>query len=79
VTCRQFADFIADYLSGELPAPTLEQFEHHLTICQNCLTYVANYRQTIALGRRVFTEDDAALPGDVPEDLVSAILSLRAK
>ena len=36
VTCREFADFMADYLSGEL-APALRQpFDYHLGLCVNC-------------------------------------------
>ena len=31
VTCREFADFMADYLSaGNCPCRALSQFEHHL-------------------------------------------------
>ena len=27
MTCREFADFIAEYLTGELPAESRQQFE----------------------------------------------------
>jgi anti-sigma factor RsiW len=77
VTCREFADFIADYLSGELSVETRAQFEHHLGVCPNCVAYLSNYRDTIALGRRAFADDDTAVPGDVPDDLVQAILASR--
>ena len=77
MTCRELAEFIADYLSGDLPPQTRVQFDHHLTVCPNCVAYLSNYRDSIALGRRVFTDDEAALPDDVPEDLVRAILASR--
>jgi anti-sigma factor RsiW len=77
VTCREFAEFIADYLSGELPAETRAQFERHLVVCPNCAVYLSNYRDTIALGRRAFADEDARLPDDVPDDLVQAILASR--
>ena len=39
VTCREFADFMADYLSGEL-APDLRQpFDYHLSLCVNRQRY----------------------------------------
>jgi anti-sigma factor RsiW len=77
VTCREFADFMADYLSGELRPETTAQFEHHLSICPNCVAYLSNYRDTVALGRQAFDDPDAAVPEAVPEGLVNAILRSR--
>ncbi len=77
MTCREFADFLAEYLSGELAPETRTQFERHLDVCPNCVAYLSNYRDTIALGRRAFTEEDASVPGDVPDDLIQAILASR--
>jgi anti-sigma factor RsiW len=77
VKCREFAEFIADYLSGELPAEPRAAFDRHLSRCQNCHAYLSNYRQTIALGRSAFAADDADVPADVPDDLVKAILASR--
>jgi anti-sigma factor RsiW len=77
VTCRELADFIADYLSGELPQPVRAAFDHHLSLCPNCRRYLAGYEQTLKLGRAAFDDDKAALPSDVPEELVKAILHAR--
>lgn len=77
VTCREFADFIADYLDGQLPADVLARFEHHLTLCVNCLRYLDGYRATVKLGKAAFATPDAAVPRDIPEDLVRAILVAR--
>ena len=77
MTCREFADFIADYISGELESTARASFEQHMAICPNCVAYLSNYRDTIALGRRVFSDDDAAVPDSVPEGLVDAILATR--
>ena len=74
MTCREFADFMADYLSGELPADVRAQFEHHLSVCTNCVKYLAGYRGAIALGKHAF---DDQVPADVPEDLVKAILAAK--
>jgi anti-sigma factor RsiW len=76
VTCREFADFIADYLSGELPSPARRTFERHLERCGNCHTYLAIYQDTVRLGRRAFDgADDSPVPAEVPDRLVSAILA----
>ena len=77
MTCREFADFIADYLNGELTPESRGAFEHHLRLCVNCQKYLAGYQATVTLGRRAFADDDAAVPPQVPEELVRAILNAR--
>jgi anti-sigma factor RsiW len=77
VTCREFADFMMEYVSDELPATSRALFEHHLTLCSNCEKYLTSYTQTVTLGQRAFDDDDAALPAEVPEELVKAILATR--
>ncbi len=78
MTCRDFANFIMDYLEGCLPSDVQQPFEHHLSICPACGRYLRGYQATVAAGRAAFCEPDAPLPDEVPEELVSAILeSLR--
>jgi anti-sigma factor RsiW len=77
VTCREFADFIGDYLSGELDASVFARFEQHLQVCVNCRRYLRSYEETVKLGKRAFDDEDAVLPPQVPEDLVRAILAAR--
>ncbi|MFN7983561.1 MAG: zf-HC2 domain-containing protein [Vicinamibacterales bacterium] len=77
MTCRDFADFIMDYLSADLPADTLARFSRHLSLCPNCRAYLKSYEETVKLGRHAFDEGDAAVPGDVPADLIAAILDAR--
>jgi anti-sigma factor RsiW len=77
MTCRAFADFLAAYLAGELPAEVLARFERHITVCPNCERYLAQYRESILLGRAAFADANATVPADVPEDLIGAILTAR--
>ena len=77
MTCREFTDFIMDYLSGEIASESRTLFEHHLSLCENCQKYLATYRQSVGLGKRAFDDDSAASPEDVPEDLVKTILAAR--
>lgn len=79
MTCREFADFIMDYLSGELPAATRAEFETHLGSCTNCQHYLTSYRETISLGQRAFEDDDASVPLQIPAELVAAILAARPR
>ena len=77
MTCREFADFIMDYLSGQLPADAREPFEGHLSRCHNCQEYLVQYRSTIHAGRLAFQNLDEDLPADVPEELIKAVLAAR--
>jgi anti-sigma factor RsiW len=77
VTCREFASFINDYLVGELARVHRLAFERHLAACPNCERYLGQYRETIAAGRAAFGDADGALPPEVPEELVRAILATR--
>jgi anti-sigma factor RsiW len=77
VTCREFADFMLDYLAGELAADVGASFERHLTRCPSCVAYLAQYRATIVAGYEAFRDDDGEVPPDVPEELIEAILSSR--
>ena len=79
MTCREFADFLDDYLAGELRPDARAVFERHLSLCVNCRRYLAYYRQSIALGRVAFEEVNAAVPDDVPEDLIRAVLAARLR
>lgn len=79
VTCREFADFIADYLSSDLPAESRREFDRHLEVCPNCVNYLRGYEETVKLGKRAFDDDDAPVPDTVPEELVQGILSARLK
>jgi anti-sigma factor RsiW len=79
VTCREFADFMMDYLSGELSAESRAAFEYHVGLCNNCRRYLASYQETVKLGKRAFEDDDAKVPSQVPEELVKAILAARPR
>ena len=77
MTCKELASFILEYLENELDGTTRATFEHHLSICPNCVRYLAHYRATVAAGRDAFHEPSGSVPADVPEDLVHAILAAR--
>jgi anti-sigma factor RsiW len=69
VTCREFSDFIMDYLSGELPFESRRRFVRHLRLCPNCCRYLASYEQTVKLGKHAFADDAAPVPPDVSRRL----------
>ena len=79
MTCREFADFMMDYLSDELSSESRAAFEYHLSSCTNCRRSLASYRETIKLGKRAFEDLDADVASQVPEEVVKAILDARPR
>ena len=79
MTCREFADFMLDYIAGQLPAESAALFERHLSRCPKCPKYFEQYKATIAAGKSAFDSPDEQVPADVPEDLIQAILAVKPK
>jgi anti-sigma factor RsiW len=76
VTCREVADFIQDYQSGELTPDVRREFQRHLDLCPTCRHYIAIYTAAIELGRAVCADETAsAAEAGVPQDLLEAILA----
>ncbi len=79
ITCRQFEDFIIDYLEDTLPERQKFVFELHLKVCGECRSYLAAYRRAVEVSAKVENDlKDVPLP-EVPEDLVKAIVEARRK
>ena len=75
MTCREFTDFLSDYIDGDLADAARTHFEAHLRGCRDCETYLRNFRETIRIGKAVCKEEHDAVDDHVPEDLVQAILA----
>ena len=78
MTCREFDEFILDYLDGRLSRRDRLMFDLHMRICKACRDYVENYKQTIALEKAAFADPDASALSEVPEALVRAVMAARA-
>jgi hypothetical protein len=77
MTCKDFIEFLHEYLEEELPQAQRVRFEEHLEICESCVAYLSNYRDTMHLARKAFCDPEGPVPDEVPEELVAAILSAR--
>ncbi len=78
MTCQELCEFLMQYLEGELPSRERESFAEHVEACPPCLAYLDTYRKAVELGRSMCNEPGDALPDDVPEELVQAILAARS-
>ena len=79
MTCRELADFIMDYFDGHLSGDVRSAFEKHLSVCPNCVSYLATYKTTVDLSRRAFEPDETDPSLQMPEELVRAILDARKR
>ncbi|MEX3010053.1 anti-sigma factor [Hoeflea sp. TYP-13] len=77
ITCEDFEDFILAYLEDELNARQKFVFEMHLKLCRECREYLAAYRISLELAKQSGKADPDALPAEVPEDLVAAVMAAR--
>lgn len=75
MNCRELSEFLADYISGELPPAVSADFERHLGRCGECHVFLEQYRATITMCAEAYRE----APPRLPEDLVRAILAAMQK
>ncbi len=77
MNCREFVDFLMDYLDDALPETERSTFRQHMADCPSCETYLDTYRETVRLGKTLCRDPEGPVPEDVPETLVQAILAAR--
>jgi anti-sigma factor RsiW len=80
LTCRQFIEFLDEYLAGSQPQHLRAEFERHLDRCRQCADYLHTYRETVKLGKAAFQHDlNAPVSASVPEELIHAVLVLTSR
>ena len=80
MNCREFTEFLNEYLFGNLAAAERAEFDKHLAECPWCVAYLDSYQKTIELERAAFAyPEDGPPPTDAPAELVQAILRARAR
>ncbi|MBL8746932.1 MAG: zf-HC2 domain-containing protein [Phycisphaerae bacterium] len=77
ITCRELAEFIADYLDHTLPADIAREFDRHLAVCPSCVAYIESYKQTIRLGKAAFAQAEAPADASAPQAILNAVRAAR--
>jgi anti-sigma factor RsiW len=77
LNCREFDQFIVDYLDGRLSRRQYALFDMHIRLCSACRAYLRAYQRSIRLGQVLFERTDAPVPADIPDELIKAILQAR--
>ncbi len=80
MNCREFTEFLHQYLFGDLPEAERAEFEKHLAECPWCVAYLDSYKKTIQMEQAAFAAaEDAPPPADAPAQLIQAILQARSR
>jgi anti-sigma factor RsiW len=77
LTCKEFDDFMVDYLDGELTVWQKFMCWLHVKMCRECAHFIQQYQKVIKLGRSAFDTPDDPVPDSVPEELIEAALAHR--
>ncbi len=75
MTCREVYAFLDQFLEGQLDLLTRLSFGSHLMLCSACQKYLTSYRTALQVARE--SEQADALPPEVPEQMIQAILASR--
>lgn len=77
ITCREFNDFIIDYVDGTLTNKQVTLFNRHMKICPMCRNFLKTYIATYKAKDHIFPYDDIDVPDVVPQELIDAILDVK--
>ena len=80
MNCREFTEFLHEYLFGNLPPEEHAEFDKHLAECPWCVAYLDSYQKTILLEKAAFSDlGERFAPAGAPEELIQAILHARPR
>lgn len=78
ITCQELEAFIIDFIDNRLTEEQHVIFNTHLEECDHCKIYIADYQKSIGLSQSAFKKaastNSSINEGDIPEELVQAIL-----
>ena len=67
--CIEFVELVTDFLEDALTEADARAFEHHVSICEGCNTYLEQMRETLRLTGKLEADD---IPQDGAEALLDA-------
>jgi anti-sigma factor RsiW len=69
VNCAEFVELVTAFLDGDLPEDDEQGVTEHLTECDGCTTYLAQFRTTVD---RLGHLPDESLPPEKRDALLTA-------
>ncbi|MCR9071386.1 MAG: zf-HC2 domain-containing protein [Alphaproteobacteria bacterium] len=77
LTCAEFQQTLDDYIDGALGRAGRMIVDIHLKTCPTCRRYMSAYRKVRDIAPRALDTDETKALGEIPEDLVLAIIMAR--
>jgi predicted anti-sigma-YlaC factor YlaD len=74
LSCRKVEEFLMTYIDRELNIRSRLRFQFHLAMCSDCRNYFQEYKNSVALGKQVFSKPDELAAGKVPDEILHAII-----
>jgi hypothetical protein len=56
-TCKQITDLVYGYLNDKLRPKVKKDFQRHLRLCPDCVSFLNTYKRTIGIARSIRAED----------------------
>jgi anti-sigma factor RsiW len=75
LSCKELVELVTEYLEGALPPSEHARFESHLAICEGCMTYLDQMRQTI---RTLGKLSEQSVAPEAMETLLTAFRDWRS-
>lgn len=69
LSCQEIVELVTEYVEDEMPPEERNRFEHHLSYCPGCVTYVEQIRETICVAGELPREE--TLPAELRAGLVA--------
>jgi hypothetical protein len=67
-SCKEIAELVYDYLNDKLSRAVKRDFQQHLRLCPDCVSFLNTYKKTVAVTRSV---DPEAIPPKVRDNILS--------
>ncbi|MCH7518860.1 MAG: zf-HC2 domain-containing protein [Candidatus Dadabacteria bacterium] len=74
LNCREFEEFIDDYIDGKLLSSVSRKVYLHLLACWDCKSYIRAYKRSIEMSKAFCDKLDSEVLEDVPDELISIVL-----
>jgi anti-sigma factor RsiW len=72
VNCTEFVELVTAFLDGALPEEDEHRVTEHLSGCDGCTTYLAQFRTTVDQLGHLPEDDVLALPATTRDNLMAA-------
>jgi hypothetical protein len=67
-TCKQITDLVYAYLNDQLSRTVKRDFQQHLRVCPDCVSFLNTYKKAVGMSRSLRAED---IPLKVRENILN--------